>query len=364
MNDYERLLSDYQKLKDEFEVYQDFAESIIQRLSESLTKSEKKLDSITNIVEVSKYINSNLSEDNLISMINDMIIGILGVKYSSIYLLKEDCADEFIIKATNSINSDSDVLKEHILSSRLDGKVFVINDNDPLFENFPGREDIHSIIGVPIYLREEFKGYIIVEHSLCDFFSQEHSSFISSIANQIGIALENNFLYNRIKESSIRDPLLGIFNRRYFFELIESKVKEAPENNFAIVMIDIDKFKKVNDTFGHQFGDKTLIEVSKIIAQSVGENDYVARYGGEEIVIYLGEVNNPVGVFEKIDKLRSDISETVIELDDIQHSVTASFGISFYPKDGGNVQDVLSVADLMLYDAKHTGRNRVVSSWV
>lgn len=361
MDNNEQLLEDYNKLKEEFETYQSFAETTIQIMNEKNNVLEKKLDSLTNIVEVSKYINSNLSDNNLMPMINDMIIGILGVTYSSIYLMK-DGDSELIIKASNIIETEHNFSTHEYFKELNNGKPFVINSKKKLFTNDSMVNDIHSLIGVPIYLRDRFIGYIIVEHTLFDFFGYEHIKFISAIANQIGIALENNILYNRIRENSIRDPLLGIYNRKYFFEYVEEKAKKKPDKKFVIVMIDIDNFKKFNDSYGHQFGDKVLIEIAAILNRNMKSGDRVARYGGEEIVIYIDKVENYKAVFERIDDIRKKVNENIVELNDTRASVTASFGISYYPENGNNVQKVVSVADIMLYEAKRTGKNKVVSS--
>lgn len=361
MNNDNDFQSKYQKLKEEFETYQDFAENTIQMLNEKNTKLEKNLDALTNIVEISKYINSNVSDDNLIPMINDMIIGILGVTYSSIYLV-DDNTKKLIIKATNMKGIDFNLVKNKLFDMLGNGKSFVINCKETIFKDISEKQQIHSIIGVPIYLGDKFKGYIVVEHTLCNFFSQDHITFISSIANQIGIALENNFLYSKIRENSIRDPLMGIYNRRHFFNCIEGKVESDPNEGFAIVMVDIDNFKKVNDTYGHQFGDKVLVEIAGILQKNIEDEDYVARYGGEEIVIYINRANDYSEVFQRIETIRRKISSNVIEYGDIKKSVTASFGISYYPQDGETLQKVIGVADAMLYYAKNSGRNKVVSA--
>ncbi|MBN4049389.1 sensor domain-containing diguanylate cyclase, partial [bacterium AH-315-N14] len=310
----------------------------------------------TNIVEISKYINSNISDTNLISMINDMIIGISGVTYSSIYLFE---FDKLVVKATNSYEVDLNLkFKDHFV--QLDeGKLFVINSKDFVEEDLI-KDKIHSIIGIPINLRDKFTGYIIVEHTLWNFFSQEHINFISSIANQIAIAIENSLLYAKVKESSVRDPLLGIYNRKYFFDTIEDKLSRNAFIEFAIVMMDIDDFKKVNDVYGHQVGDEILLCVTDTINENLQKEDIVARYGGEEIVIYIHEVKDYNVVYDRIDNIRKQITSTISKSKNLKNSITASFGISYY-RGNKNVDKVLKTADIMLYKAKSRGKNRVIS---
>ncbi|KOA20792.1 putative diguanylate cyclase YcdT [Clostridium homopropionicum DSM 5847] len=349
---------DYLKLKDEFETYQSFAESTIQLLTEKNIRLEKKLDSITNIVEISKYINSYLSKKELIPMINDMIIGILGATYCSIYLIEDD---ELTLKASNLRNQSSDLSHKELFKECFNGKPFIINSKEPIFDRNYNKSDIHSLIGVPIYLREKFIGYIIVEHALNNFFVHEHIKFISTIANQIAIALENNNLYNQIRENSIRDPLLGIYNRKYFYDVVEDKLAKDNTRKFAIIMMDLDNFKKANDLYGHQYGDEVLKLTVKTIEENIDKNDMLARYGGEEMVIFIEGFHSISEVFDKIDKIRNKIKNTVVSYKEIQGSITASFGISYYPEDGKNLNEIISVADYRLYVAKKSGKNKVVN---
>lgn len=359
MSSYEELLEKYKKLQDEFENYQSFAESTIQNLNEKNNSLEKRLDSLTNIIEVSKYINSYLSDDNLIPMINDMIIGILGVSYSSIYIKDEE---RLIVKAANFDSDKSNFYNEEYFCELENGKPFIMNSKEALFKMETEKEDIHSVIGVPITLRDRFIGYIVVEHTLCDFFNYDHIKFISSIANQIGIALENNSLYTKVKEASIRDPLLKIYNRRYFFDYVENYINKNPNRHFAIVMVDFDNFKMINDVYGHQAGDEVLIQTVKLIENSVNDCDMVARYGGEEIVIFINCYETNTEIFDRIDKIRIKISNNRIQLGNKYKNITASFGLSYYPYNGNSLQQVISVADVMLYQAKKAGKNIVVSS--
>ncbi len=348
----------YEKLKEEFETYQNFAEGQIQILNEKNIKLEKNLDALVNIVEISKYINSYLSDDNLIPMINDMIIGILGVKYSSIYLRENG---NLMIKATNVNSKYAMSIKNEYLRRIENGKPFILNSKESLFKNNSDREEVHSVIGVPIQIRDKFIGYILVGHTLWNFFTYDHIKFISSIANQIAIAIENSILYKEIQERAKRDPLLNIYNRRYFLDFIEKRIKDNQEDEFALVMMDIDNFKNVNDNYGHQFGDEVLTQTVKLIVDNLSSEDVVARYGGEEIVIYINKVESYNEVFEKVNYLRFLIENNNIKLKDKEKSITASFGLSYYPKSGRRLERILSVADRLLYEAKRSGKNKVIA---
>jgi diguanylate cyclase (GGDEF)-like protein len=358
LEEYEQLLSNYNKLKEEYEGYKKFTNNTLQIISEKNIALEKKLDSISNIVEISKYINSNISNDNLIPMINDMIVGILGVAYSSIYIKEED---KLILKATNIVGYSFNILDNDYKENIENGETFIINCEDSPFCRRYGRTNIHSVIGVPVVLGQKYIGYIIVEHNLQDFFTNDHIKFIKAISNQIAIALENGLLYKKVKETSIKDPLLKIYNRGYFFECVEEKISTLPNRDFAIVMLDADNFKNANDVYGHQFGDEALIQLTKVISDNIDEEDIVARYGGEEIIIYIHDTNDKEKVFNKVDAIRRKISENIIHYNGEELFITASFGISYYDYKCRDLKEVLKLADMMLYSAKNRGKNIVVS---
>jgi len=245
-------------------------------------------------------------------------------------------------------------------------KPFVINCKDPICrENdtmYKINKGTHSIVGVPINLRDKLIGYIVVEHTLWNFFSQDHVTFISSIANQIGIALENNSLYKRIKEISMTDPLLGIYNRKFFFQKVQEEILKNRNKAFAIVMIDIDDFKKCNDLYGHQFGDEVLLKTTDIIKSCIDKNDVLARYGGEELIIYISEGQNRREVVSKLEKIRLSISNNIVAYGKVSSTVTASFGVSFYPYEGDTLEEVIMASDKCMYKAKSLGKNKVISA--
>lgn len=357
MQDFERLYGD---LKTEYETYQMFSEKHIQELNQKNMKLEKNIDSLSNIIEVSKYINTFFSNDNLISMINDMILGILGVTYSTIFLKEED---KLIVKASNIEHMDIKLTPKEINSIDT-GEEFLVNSIEAIKQTGEHKTNIHSIMGVPIKLGEKFMGYVIVEHNIYKFMTLELKLFLRSIANQIAIAIENSLLYKELEKINQRDSLLGIYNRKYFFEFLEKNKNENTLGKYAIVMLDIDDFKKINDTYGHQIGDKVLIHTARIVSDCIDEDDIIARYGGEEFILYIANFRSETSVYNKVEKIRSALQDSEISFNDQSISVTASFGLSFSPLNGGNVNDLIKNADDLLYQAKKCGKNRVLSGHI
>jgi diguanylate cyclase (GGDEF)-like protein len=361
-------LEDYKEKYDvlmfDYENYQNTAEKSMQTLNQRVITLEKKLDAFANIVEVSRYINLNMNDTNLIYMINDMLIGVLGVTYATIYTMMNE---RLSIKVTNKGLKSKNAYKIDTIIKERNYQPFLMNYEKPIYDDLMLDIPTYSVIGVPIELQNKLLGYILLEHSMHDFFNKEHMIFMQAITNQIAVTIENNILYQKVIENhqkifevSIRDPLLGIYNRRYFFDSLVERIKSNYDIKFGIVMIDLDTFKKVNDTYGHVFGDEVLKSTTRIIQNNIDDKDMLARFGGEEFVIYINDILNMDAVIYKIEKIRRLISENLITHESIEYKVTASFGLSIFSKDAYTLDKTLEVADARLYKAKLTGKNKVV----
>lgn len=161
---------------------------------------------------------------------------------------------------------------------------------------------------------------------------------------------------------STKDPLTGLFNRGYFQERVTAEVSRARRNTqpLTIAMIDVDRFKSFNDTYGHAAGDQVLRVIAGALGSAFRKTDIVGRYGGEEFVIAMPETNAAAGG-RKLEDFRQLIAGTPIQLKDGKTvNVTISGGLAAFPQDGLHEEELLSVADARLFEAKRLGRNRIV----
>jgi len=170
-------------------------------------------------------------------------------------------------------------------------------------------------------------------------------------------------LNDELRDLSNRDPMTHAFNRRYFGEFSKRMLSLAKrsEQCVCICIIDIDKFKNINDNYGHSIGDKVIILLAKKLEEYVRTSDIVARFGGEEFVIFLH--NTSLGCAHKIsEKIRSNIQRLEVDTSTNRISFTVSIGLSQYEetKDSNNIEHTLKRADDALYVAKESGRNQVV----
>jgi len=196
-------------------------------------------------------------------------------------------------------------------------------------------------------------------------------NLIISILLNFGISLIISFfvfytLYLLNRENKILlykatyDQLTGLYNRIFFIsEFTISKARaDRNKTKIAIIFIDLDGFKDINDSLGHDIGDEVLKEVAKRIKSHVRESDIVARFGGDEFLILLDDIKQIKNVSDVVEKLLSDIKQPII-IDGIENRVSASIGISIYPDDGKDVQTLIKNADMSMYKSKNAGKDRI-----
>lgn len=199
-------------------------------------------------------------------------------------------------------------------------------------------------------------------------FLSENGDVLGAFLLMRDVTAEAN-LQNKYKvksKQSITDKLTGMYNRAYFEKQVPAEVSKVysekpdqPGRHLSILMIDIDHFKKVNDTYGHQAGDFVLAETSKIILGNLRSSDFVCRYGGEEFIAILPSTQF-VGAAKAADKIRNEIEEFVFDFEGTKIPVTASFGVSqLLVEQEEEGTGAIARADAALYQAKKTGRNRV-----
>lgn len=167
-------------------------------------------------------------------------------------------------------------------------------------------------------------------------------------------------LSQELQEQAFRDPLTGLYNRRYLKESLEREFNRAERELFpvSILIMDIDHFKNINDTYGHQVGDKFLIAIADLLKKNSRSSDITCRYGGEEFVLVLPETETQAA-HARAEQFRAEISQIRIphELKDL--SITVSMGIAIYPEHSTIIEELIVKADLALYQSKNNGRNRV-----
>jgi len=220
-----------------------------------------------------------------------------------------------------------------------------------------------TFLCVPILAQGEALGILHIQATDEDpELGEAELSFKTTFAAQIGLSVANIRLRDALRAQSMRDPLTGLYNRRYLAEMLDREIRRAAraEQPLGILMLDLDHFKKFNDTYGHEAGDAVLRETASFLVRSIRAEDFVCRYGGEEFVVVLPTADLRVAGL-RAEAIRARLREIVI-----MHQgrslgvVTASIGVAALPQHGTTEQEILQAADAALYRAKTAGRDRVV----
>ena len=253
-------------------------------------------------------------------------------------------------------------LTEKVLSA---GEIlFIENTAETPFFNNPVAldEGIRSLICVPLVVQKRTVGVLYLDDFVPRQFDREKLNLLSVLSSFAAMAIYNAKLHNRTKMMAITDALTGLHNHRYFRQQFPLELRRAKryQKPISLVMLDVDDFKKFNDTYGHSTGDLILASIGEVIAMTLRRVDFAFRYGGEEFVILLPETKLESAI-PVADRIRERIErETVTALKGIADcGVTVSVGVVSHPENGSGQDELFNKVDALLYRAKREGKNRV-----
>ncbi|HNR67357.1 MAG TPA: sensor domain-containing diguanylate cyclase [bacterium] len=263
------------------------------------------------------------------------------------------------------------------------GKQFTLNHSDPLFNHIIAHNqplyirDLQTVDPLPRFTQlqsgsllclplsvaeDQVIGFVAFGKETRENFSLDEIERLRLLCGHVAIVLHKTMLYQNTKDLAYTDELTAIFNRRYFNQCYEREIGRAKryQRALSVLMIDIDHFKKLNDTQGHLHGDRVLKQMAQLFDDNIRKADILSRYGGEEFVILLPEIRAKEAV-TVAEKLRKRVkSQNFNKGTGPAGGVTISIGVAAFPENGVMAEEVLHKADLALYAAKQGGRNRVV----
>jgi two-component system, cell cycle response regulator len=230
-----------------------------------------------------------------------------------------------------------------------------------LFARKLGPRGLESLAVFPLIAKDEVIGTFVVASRQRGRLSGSVRDMLSVISNQVAVSVENAKMYKQMEEMATTDGLTGLPNHRTFQARMSEMLHRAEryQKPLAVVLTDIDKFKNVNDTYGHPVGDIVLKRVAKVLEEQARKIDLVARYGGEEFVMVL-EDTDARGARLFCERVRQEIAAQLMSSEKGPFRVTLSLGIASYPVDGAEKKELVDRADQSLYAAKDSGRNRTV----
>jgi len=217
-----------------------------------------------------------------------------------------------------------------------------------------------SAICIPMMARGESNGLLVLVSGGATI-REETQNLAVLVAERVGLALANLQLHEKLRNQAIRDPLTGMYNRRYFEETAARELLRAGESGSSVgaIMIDEDHFKRFNDSYGHEAGDAVLQRVGQMLQSHTRVEDVVCRYGGEEFVMLLPGLRSDA-IVRRAQEVRESINELSVRFHgETLAKITISCGVSVFPDQGLTWTDLIDAADRALYQAKQAGRNRV-----
>ncbi len=241
----------------------------------------------------------------------------------------------------------------------LKGKTIIVENikTHSLYKNAPSEWD-GSIIGIPLKMGEKVVGVMNLSRSKTGGFSTTELRLLNMLANQAAVAISNASLHQSVSKKAYTDTITGLANRRALDEHLEAEIINARRTNssFAVIMMDLDGFKSVNDTYGHEIGDQVLRAIFNVIAYGIRSSDFIARYGGDELTLILAKSDMQAAklVTEKILENVAKFSYRTPNGNVIKLGISG--GIAIYPKHGRSGPELLRAADAALYDAKKHNR--------
>ena len=343
----------------------------------SLAESRQSAKEAETLRQAGAAVVSSLQQDEVIERILQELNRVIPYDSASVLL---PVGDEYEIVGARGFPKREQILRLRFrLSENTPNAVIYRTEQAYILEDAPAEYEvflkephrgIRGWMGIPLLIHDQMIGMLTLDSHKPGTFNQHHARLASAFADQVTIALENMRLFAEVQSLATIDPLTELYNRRQFMEIAECDFQHAKryQEPLSMIMIDIDHFKMINDTCGHRAGDIVLKQIARICRGELRKTDTIARYGGEEFIVILPQTtasgddepysSNPPPADVVAQRLGKTVCEAVIQVDDLDISVTISIGIAALSEDCGDIHQLIDRADQALYRAKQNGRNR------
>ncbi len=333
---------------------------------------------VENILAITTAVSSSLEISEIFTIIVKKVAEAMGAIDCSIVMMEKDGCGGTVLESfkelpTKNLKLDIEKYPEikKVLETRKPLAITNISDHPLMLDVQSSVKELSEISAliIPIVFDDPDLGTIFLRVKRDGKpFSENEVNLCRLVAEASFFSLKNANLFEtinrekeKLKEISISDPLTGIYNHNYFYKRLEEEFGRASRYGMplSVVMMDVDNFKEINDTFGHRIGDKVLKKISNLLKRSVRASDLIARYGGEEFAEILTYTQKN-GAAEEAERLRALVSELSFEEENIDLKVTLSLGVAEYNPDNiSNSGELVNRADKALYKAKNAGKNCV-----
>jgi len=331
---------------------------------------DKTLQNLSLLYSIGKAMNYISDLKNLLQYILSQAIDITSAEKGSImlYNLETDRLNIRVLAGLEDTEYQEKVNNNEIRcrsfkpGEGIAGRVFmtskpmIVNNirEDDLFINSE-TSYVHSIACIPMIVFSDVVGVInVTNKKKGKEFTEEDVEMLKAVADQAAVAVNKAQLW----DMAVTDSLTGLYVRRYFMVKLQEEIHRAERygKRLSVIMADLDRFKKINDTYGHDAGDRALKTISQFLQKNIRDVDAIARYGGEEFVMLIPDADKEAA-YCLAQRLREELAK--VKFEDLP-PITISLGIATFPSDSTDIEELIKKADAAMYQAKQKGRNRVV----
>ncbi len=343
-----------------------------QNLRLAVSKSKKADEKLTYLSDITNSIVTILDKDKLLNTLLDKSLQLISAEQGSLMLLDSE-KSELVVEAKRSAD---DIVQEKMRFKKDEGicgmvlesgTPFLVEDieQDPRTKqtNRP-RYRTKSFVSLPIQIDDRLAGVLNLSDKIKGHaFDKDDVNVLETFISSVAIAIERSLLYRQtesLQKLSITDPLTGIYNRRYLNRRLSEEITRYNryKHPFSFMMLDLDKFKEYNDTFGHIAGDNLIRNLAKVLDKSLRTIDIAARFGGDEFVSIFPQTPKVDAI--QISNRLKEMIDRALHNHNIEMPLSISVGLATFPDDASSIMELIEKTDQALYLAKKGGGNRVV----
>ena len=331
--------------------------------------SENKWDQrrYQELIDLHKAI-SLLSLEGISAVLVDRLPSVFSIDYFTLFLYDQDkrklnlmCHNHPEIESSFSIPLSSSPIMEaavlrgqYIREQDFSTSSYYRGADNPLFKK-------GYFASIPLMIEQEIVGVLNINDVGQDSFDVGDLDFILNLSEFIAMSISNAVLYEQANKLAVTDGLTGISNRQSVEKSLQIEFERSKRYNspLSLILLDVDHFKDVNDTYGHQKGDEILIAFASLLKKACRANDIAARYGGEEFLMILPQ-SNAQGAFKIAERVREEMMKISFTGNESNFAVTVSCGVAEFNKDYESINKLIAAADQALYKAKNGGRNKTI----
>ncbi|MDQ7823241.1 MAG: sensor domain-containing diguanylate cyclase [Candidatus Eremiobacteraeota bacterium] len=336
----------------------------------SLQGNEEKTDALIALVQVGQELGTTSSLQQVLSKGINIAKTLFPCHSCVIYMKSQDEKDDPVlrVKAYSAkipeLFVDFNVeITPSIIGKTIKEKVEQRIDNysaDPREDVIPKDKGLRAMMIAPLMMDDRVMGIILIAHTLPGFYGEEDLKLFSMLANQIALAVRNIQIQETMGAMAITDSLSGLFTHGFFQENLAKELTKAKYENkpLSFMIIDVDFFKKINDTYGHPQGDALLKQLGGVFRSLARKGDVLCRYGGDEFTVTMLNTNRISAVI-LAEKIRTAVEEYEFVLKGQVVHITISGGVGSFPEDAQTKKELIDCADKAMYQSKQGGRNKI-----